>query len=220
MVFTRLRTLLCCVCLALCLTCSEALAENQGTGKNCIKASDGPGGPKCQSSQIGVCCDASFHNDNCLTILGATAENADSSLPAGSLPSCASFSSATAEPLSAFCCDEMDVPDCVYGTSGASCVGDSNVFCCAHGGNGTGGTDCVNPYTTSSGCAEAAVAGVRHVILTLGPQGPLKGLDIQHLPAVPAQIVNPNDTGNCLVAGSLAYSLQGKTAVPALAQPI
>ncbi|KAL0049388.1 hypothetical protein WJX82_000977 [Trebouxia sp. C0006] len=49
----------------------------------------------------------------------------------------------------------MDVPDCDYGSSGTeSCVGDSNVFCCAHGGNGTGGTDCVNPYTTSNGCAE------------------------------------------------------------------
>ena len=49
-----------------------------------------------------------------MTILGATAEDAD--LPAGSLPSCASFS------LSAFCCDEMDLPDCDYGTSASDCV--------------------------------------------------------------------------------------------------
>lgn len=137
----RMRTLLYCVCLALCLTCSEALAVNQGTGKNCITASDGPGGPKCQGSKIGLCCDASFQSDNCLTLLGAPAED-------GALSSCASYT------LSPFCCDEMDVPDCDYGSSAADCVGDSNVFCCAHGGNGTVGADCVNPYSTSSGCAE------------------------------------------------------------------
>ena len=76
----------------------------------------------CQGLQIGLCCDANFHSDNCLTILGATSEDVDNIIPAGSLPSCASFPSATAEPLSPFCCDEMDLPDCYYGTSGASCV--------------------------------------------------------------------------------------------------
>ena len=68
-------------------------------------------------------------------------------------------------------------------------------------------------------------AGVKNVMLTMGPHGAAlctlapssKGLTIQHLPAVPAQIVNTNGAGDCLVAGSLAYLLQGKSAVQALA---
>ncbi|DBB10471.1 TPA: hypothetical protein ACH3X3_002013 [Trebouxia sp. C0006] len=86
-----MRTLFCCVCLALCLSCSEALAPNQGTGKNCNTASDAPGGPKCTGSQIGVCCGASVDSDNCLRVLGATAANTDNKPPAGSLPSCATL---------------------------------------------------------------------------------------------------------------------------------
>ncbi|KAL0052962.1 hypothetical protein WJX82_010472 [Trebouxia sp. C0006] len=72
-----MRTLFCCVCLALCLSCSEALAPNQGTGKNCNTASDAPGGPKQQT-------------------------------PSGVSP--LMRNSARAEPLSPFCCDEMDAP--------------------------------------------------------------------------------------------------------------
>lgn len=68
-------------------------------------------------------------------------------------------------------------------------------------------------------------AGVKNVILTLGPQGAAlctlpqsgKGLIIQHLPAATAKIVNTNGAGDCLVAGSLAYLLQGKSALQALA---
>ncbi len=63
-----------------------------------------------------------FDSDDCLTVSGATAEDADNKPPAGSLPSCASFNSAMAEPLSPYCCDEMDAPDCDYGTSGDDCV--------------------------------------------------------------------------------------------------
>ena len=39
----------------------------------------------------------------------------------------------------------------------------------------------------------------------------------QHLPAVPAQVVNTNGAGDCLVAGALAYLLQGRSALSALA---
>ncbi|DBB10470.1 TPA: hypothetical protein ACH3X3_002013 [Trebouxia sp. C0006] len=124
-----MRTLFCCVCLALCLSCSEALAPNQGTGKNCNTASDAPGGPKCTGSQIGVCCGASVDSDNCLRVLGATAANTDNKPPAGSLPSCATLLGPNR-----------------YRHSAATKwmrQGDSNVICCAHGG-----TDCVIPWNT------------------------------------------------------------------------
>ncbi|DBA86513.1 TPA: hypothetical protein ACH3X2_005489 [Trebouxia sp. C0005] len=157
-----MRSLLCCVYLALCLTCSKALPLNQGTGRNCITASDAPGGPKCTGSPIGLCCDASFHSDNCLTLLGATAANADKPPPAGSLPSCSSFNSSTAEPLSSYCCDEMDAyaSDCVPGASPlqAECTAPANIFCCAHGGNGTNGS-AVNQalLALSMACARCVV---------------------------------------------------------------
>ena len=68
-------------------------------------------------------------------------------------------------------------------------------------------------------------AGVKHVILTLGSQGAAlctlhaSGTQVtaQHLPAVPAQVVNTNGAGDCLVAGSLAYLMQGRSALPAVA---
>ncbi|KAL0023079.1 hypothetical protein WJX79_010274 [Trebouxia sp. C0005] len=67
-------------------------------------------------------------------------------------------------------------------------------------------------------------AGVKHVMLTLGSQGAAlctlrSGTDVlaQHLPALPARIVNTNGAGDCLVAGSLACLVQGQTPISALA---
>ncbi|KAL3133069.1 hypothetical protein ABBQ38_006972 [Trebouxia sp. C0009 RCD-2024] len=68
-------------------------------------------------------------------------------------------------------------------------------------------------------------AGVKHVILTLGSAGaalctlPSCGtrVTVQHLPAAPAQVVNTNGAGDCLVAGCLACLLQGSSAVSSLA---
>ena len=68
-------------------------------------------------------------------------------------------------------------------------------------------------------------AGVKHVMLTLGSQGAALcslgsgGTSVltQHLPAVPASIVNTNGAGDCLVAGSLACLVQGQAPISALA---
>lgn len=94
-----------CTCVTWFLSC-----RNQGTGKNCIPANDGPAGPHCQGSKLGLCCDAAYQKDNCLTLVGATADN-----------TCASFNSPSG-PLSAFCCDEMDLPDCYFVKTASDCV--------------------------------------------------------------------------------------------------
>ena len=65
---------------------------------------------------------------------------------------------------------------------------------------------------------------MKHVVLTLGGAGAAlctlscgDRVTVQHLPAAPAQIVNTNGAGDCLVAGCLACLLQGSSAVLSLA---
>ena len=68
-------------------------------------------------------------------------------------------------------------------------------------------------------------AGVKHVMLTLGSQGAAvcslgtAGMSVmtQHLPAIPANIVNTNGAGDCLVAGALACLVQKQPPINALA---
>lgn len=70
-----------------------------------------------------------------------------------------------------------------------------------------------------------AQTGVKHVALTMGSQGAAlcvlsscgKKVEAQHVPAVPASIVNTSGAGDCLVAGTLACLVQGATPIEALA---
>ena len=65
---------------------------------------------------------------------------------------------------------------------------------------------------------------MKHVVLTLGSEGAAlctphasgTGVMTQHLPALPATIVNTNGAGDCLVAGALAALLQGQSSIAAL----
>ncbi|KAL0030686.1 hypothetical protein WJX77_002136 [Trebouxia sp. C0004] len=147
--------LLAAFCVAASLSCTAALDPNIGTGKNCAAVSDGAGGPKCQGSQIGLCCTASESSNNCLTLLG------DGSDPAAtfatlnqvkqennpSAPTCAEVMYG-GQSLSPFCCDEMDLPNCPTAavesmgappeqiSGGQGCVDDIVQFCCANAGPG------------------------------------------------------------------------------------
>ena len=68
-------------------------------------------------------------------------------------------------------------------------------------------------------------AGVKHVILTLGPQGASlchlsachSRMHITHMPALPAVVTNTSGAGDCLVAGAAMRLLQGGDASSALA---
>ncbi|GAB4817082.1 hypothetical protein N2152v2_004128 [Parachlorella kessleri] len=70
-------------------------------------------------------------------------------------------------------------------------------------------------------------AGVKHIVLTLGPVGaalctpgpdnPSSTICVQHLPALPAKVVNCSGAGDCLVAGCLFGLTQGRTPLQALA---
>ena len=70
-----------------------------------------------------------------------------------------------------------------------------------------------------------AQTGVKHVALTMGNQGAAlctisscgRKVVAQHVPAVPASIVNTSGAGDCLVAGTLARLVQGATPSGALA---
>ena len=68
-------------------------------------------------------------------------------------------------------------------------------------------------------------AGVKHVVLTMGPHGAAlcqlsacrTRLCVHHMAALPARIANLSGAGDCLVAGTALRLLQGCQAVPALA---
>ena len=91
-----------CACNIGCLRC-----RNQGTGKGCIKASDGAAGPTCSAPKVGLCCDESETYGNCE--------------PAAGQP-CASYGGAGPTPLTPFCCDEMDLPGCYSAANPNGCV--------------------------------------------------------------------------------------------------
>ena len=86
--------------------------RNQGTGKGCAKASDGTGGPKCEGSQVGLCCDPTRTSDNCLTLTG-DGKFLGAGVSSGKVPQCSDFSGNGGATLQAYCCDEMDLPDCL-----------------------------------------------------------------------------------------------------------
>ncbi len=113
------------LCVVLILPCAYGIVcsgdcaiccRNIGTGKTCAAVSDGAGGPKCSGSQVGLCCAALESSSNCLTLLG------DGSDPAATLglfthennPSAATCAQVMlgGQPLSPFCCDEMDLRNC------------------------------------------------------------------------------------------------------------
>lgn len=77
-----------------------------GSGKNCVQAVDGAGGPKCEASKVGVCCDAFLSKRNCLAASGS---------------SCASYGVIGASPLSAFCCEQLDIPACKSVSKASDC---------------------------------------------------------------------------------------------------
>lgn len=70
-------------------------------------------------------------------------------------------------------------------------------------------------------------AGVLHIVLTLGPLGAVLCtlhppprpdlLLLQHLPALPAEVVNLSGAGDCLVAGCLYGLVRGRRPLEALA---
>ncbi|KAK9785432.1 hypothetical protein WJX73_003933 [Symbiochloris irregularis] len=66
-------------------------------------------------------------------------------------------------------------------------------------------------------------AGVKHIVLTLGPDGAvlchMEGalMCLTHMPALPAAIANLSGAGDCLVAGAAMHLLQGGDACSALA---
>lgn len=87
-----------------------------GTGRNCVAAADAIGGPKCQDSQVGLCCNSGPSSHSCLTLFG------DGPIPVTTLgrfdetsnptvPTCAQVHYG-GEALKPFCCDEMDLPTC------------------------------------------------------------------------------------------------------------
>ena len=69
-----------------------------GTGKNCVRAADADGGPKCTSSQIALCCDTSKTSQNCGAASGRACKDRFSYARSGFAP---------------YCCDQMDMPGCV-----------------------------------------------------------------------------------------------------------
>ena len=95
--------------------------RNQGTGKNCAQASDGAGGPTCNSQQVGLCCDASETSENCLTLFGDPPLQALTASDGSSAPRCADQSGAGPDHLSPFCCQEMDLPDCLVFSDYTQC---------------------------------------------------------------------------------------------------
>jgi len=142
------------LCLVLGLTCTAALRTNRGTGKGCTKASDGTGGPKCEGSQVGLCCDPTFTSDNCLTLMGDG--NFLGAGSTGKVPQCADFSGLAGAKLQPYCCNEMDLPDCLSYSDYRHCPGDSNAYCCGQAakvGDNTGGTNCLNAYSIA-GCPQ------------------------------------------------------------------
>ncbi len=86
--------------------------RNQGTGKNCAQASDGAGGPTCNSQLVGLCCDVAETSDNCLTLFGDPPLQALTASDGSSAVRCADQSGAGPDHLSPFCCQEMDLPSC------------------------------------------------------------------------------------------------------------
>lgn len=97
---------------------SKVCCSQVGTGKNCAKATDAPGGPECKGSQVGLCCDALSHEDNCITVFTYYPEvypeihNGSRALPAcgdvfADFPS---TDTGKFYKLSPFCCDEMNLP--------------------------------------------------------------------------------------------------------------
>ena len=70
-------------------------------------------------------------------------------------------------------------------------------------------------------------AGVKHIVLTLGPLGaalctlcpdnPSSAICVQHVPALSAKVVNCSGAGDCLVAGCLFGLTQGRSPLQALA---
>ena len=111
-----------------CLLCSHAVlihCRNQGTGKNCAGGPDDlPGGPRClgpDSTKLGLCCDATRTEHNCLTLLGdgsdwhdpiaAIAMLRQQSANGTTVPTCGQIriNGVTQSP---FCCDQMDLPHC------------------------------------------------------------------------------------------------------------
>ena len=72
---------------------------------------------------------------------------------------------------------------------------------------------------------EGLQAGVKHIIITLGPLGAAlctqdaaqTMISIQHLPAAPAAVVSTSGAGDCLVAGCAAALLQDAPPLEALA---
>lgn len=73
------------------------LCRFQGTGRGCVTASEGSNGAVCQAPKLGLCCDTSQTNQNCLTAMG---KRCDTYTPFGP------------GPVKAFCCDAMDLPGC------------------------------------------------------------------------------------------------------------
>ncbi|EFN56299.1 hypothetical protein CHLNCDRAFT_144692 [Chlorella variabilis] len=73
--------------------------------------------------------------------------------------------------------------------------------------------------------ATLLLAGVRHVVVTMGPQGAAlctlgpdrQAVAVCHVPALPAAVVNCSGAGDCLVAGCLFALARGLPAEAALA---
>lgn len=94
------------------ICCSNCTCRTDGTGQNCVKTTDSPTGPVCAGPKVGVCCDAFNDRDNCLTASGS---------------SCASYGPDGDTPLTAFCCDQLDQPNCPSVNTASDCpVGSSS----------------------------------------------------------------------------------------------
>ena len=89
--------------------------RTDGTAQNCVEAADGAGGPKCESLKVGVCCDAFQKQGNCLTASGS---------------SCASYGPAGETPLTAYCCDQLDIPACKPVSKASDCKARRGFCCC------------------------------------------------------------------------------------------
>lgn len=126
----------------------QPCCRSQGTGKNCVKTADATGGPKCSASQTALCCDATQTSENCLSASGSACSDFDGS-----------------NPLTPFCCDQMDNPGCSQVDNGCNVESHPTPtrFCCAQAGNVTeplmnygdpiptqGGLDCQNLYDMPS----------------------------------------------------------------------
>jgi len=84
--------------------------RNQGTGKNCAKASDGAGGPTCIDRQVGLCCDAAETSSNCLTLFGDFPLEALTAADGSITARCADQGGSGPDNLTPFCCQEMGLP--------------------------------------------------------------------------------------------------------------